>query len=189
MAYEKGAAILAVCYGHQLLAEALGGQVGWHPGGLELGTHQIGLDAEAASHPVLAHLPKTFMANLYHSQTVLITPPSATVLGASEHDPHQILAYGDRILSCQFHPEFDLEIIKNFAQPVLEKPPSRKAGRPEGLKVGLPLSETPESASIIGSFASLVLEQETLVDNWGQAHSYQEAGKKNSQPNHFPLAL
>ncbi len=41
--------VLGVCYGHQLLAHALGGEAGYHPNGRETGTHEVELLPEAAS--------------------------------------------------------------------------------------------------------------------------------------------
>ncbi len=37
---------------------------------------------------------------------MLVPPPGATVLASSDHDAHQILRYGPKTLSVQFHPEF-----------------------------------------------------------------------------------
>ncbi|MBQ4132408.1 MAG: glutamine amidotransferase, partial [Desulfovibrionaceae bacterium] len=72
-ALDCGVKVLGVCYGHQLLARAMGGVVDYHPCGLELGTHRIELNREAQQkgHPLLPPLPAVFSANLSHHQSVV----------------------------------------------------------------------------------------------------------------------
>lgn len=110
-ASAAGVPLLGVCYGHQLMAHAFGGVVGYHPQGREIGQHAVTLSDNARSDPLLAALPATFSANLTHEQTVLTPPPGAAVLGWSAHDPHQILRYGPNAISVQFHPEFFPELM------------------------------------------------------------------------------
>ncbi|UUZ77983.1 glutamine amidotransferase [Polaromonas sp. P1(28)-13] len=109
---EAGQPLLGVCYGHQLMAHALGGEVNYHPQGREVGLQTITLSQDAAQDPLLAGFPAKFEANLTHEQSVLKPPPGATVRGRSDHDPHQILRYGPNALSVQFHPEFTPEIMR-----------------------------------------------------------------------------
>ena len=55
---ERGIPTLGICYGHQLLAHALGGEVGDNPNGREFGTVTVELTAEAADDPLLGGLPR-----------------------------------------------------------------------------------------------------------------------------------
>ena len=146
----KRVPVLAVCYGHQLLAHALGGTVGPLPGGMELGTHQVTLEPLAQKHPLLQEMPQRFSANMAHSQTVLKAPKGAVVLGRSAHDAHQILAYGRHVLSLQFHPEFDAAAMHACVCMELD----RLALLPEfrAPHLGLPVQETPEARGILGAF-------------------------------------
>ncbi len=98
--------LFGVCYGHQLMAHALGGEVGYHPAGLEVGCQEIELLPSAKSDPLAGALPSHFTAHLTHLQTVLAPPLGAVALARSSHDPHQILRYGPHAVSTQFHPEF-----------------------------------------------------------------------------------
>jgi GMP synthase - Glutamine amidotransferase domain len=99
--------LFGVCYGHQLLAHAFGGTVGYLGDGPEMGCFEVTLSPMAIAHPLLTGLPHKFMANLSHSQGVLELPPNAVCLASSARDPHQIVEYGNGSFSVQFHPEFD----------------------------------------------------------------------------------
>ena len=67
--------------------------------------------AIAKNDDFFADMPEQFGAYLTHEQSVLVPPPGATVLARSEHDAHQILRYGPRALSVQFHPEFTAPLM------------------------------------------------------------------------------
>jgi GMP synthase (glutamine-hydrolysing) len=119
--YSSQSPFLGVCYGHQLAAQALGGVVDYNPRGCELGSHEIKLFPEAQEHPILKGLPESFRANLSHSQTVIKLPKGAQVLASSEYDPHQIISYGPKSLTVQFHPEFDGRTTRGFVDAAVEK--------------------------------------------------------------------
>ena len=73
--HEKNVPILAICYGHQLLAQALGGTVEDNPNGLEFGTVQITATAAAADDELLGCLPQSYAAQTTHSQRVASRQP------------------------------------------------------------------------------------------------------------------
>lgn len=103
--------LLGVCYGHQLLADALGGTVADNPNGKEVGMQQVTLAAEAADDPLLRQFPAHFTAYLTHRQSVLTPPPGARVLARSAADGCQIVRYGAHAFSVQFHPEFTADVM------------------------------------------------------------------------------
>jgi GMP synthase (glutamine-hydrolysing) len=105
-AVEQGLPLLGVCYGHQLMAYALGGRVDDNPRGWERGLQQLEMNACSANDPLLSQLPTHFSAWLSHRQSVLQPPPGAQVLAASAQDDCQIIRYTPQALSVQFHPEF-----------------------------------------------------------------------------------
>ncbi|MEB6534491.1 glutamine amidotransferase [Pantoea stewartii] len=103
--------LLGVCYGHQLMAYALGGKVADNPHGWERGLLALNTTTAAKHDPLLATLPDHFEAWLSHRQSVVIPPPQSTILAQSEKDPCQVLRYSPNALSMQFHPEFDRQIM------------------------------------------------------------------------------
>lgn len=102
--------LFGVCYGHQLMAHALGGRVDYHPQGREFGCKPITLLPAAASDALFDDCPPTFAAHLAHEQSVIELPPDAQVLAFSDHDRHQIVRYGPNAMSTQFHPEFSTAV-------------------------------------------------------------------------------
>lgn len=108
-ALDAALPLLGVCYGHQLMAYALGGKVGDNPNGWERGLKT--LTQKGREDPWLASLPGEFQAWLSHRQSVITPPPHAEVLASSELDGCQILRYSAQALSVQFHPEFTRDIM------------------------------------------------------------------------------
>jgi hypothetical protein len=86
--------VLGICYGHQLLADALGGQVAYHPQGPEAGVVDVQLLPEAAQDPIFADLPPSFPAAVIHWQSVSTLPPGAVRLAANDLNPTMPSASG-----------------------------------------------------------------------------------------------
>jgi GMP synthase (glutamine-hydrolysing) len=110
-AFKIAVPVFGVCYGHQLMAHALGGRVDYLADGAELGTLPVTLDARGIEDAALLDYPATFQAHLSHSQTVVELPAGATCLAYSARDKHQIVRYTDKSMSVQFHPEFTDALI------------------------------------------------------------------------------
>ncbi len=113
-AIDAGLPVLGVCYGHQLLAHALGGRVDYHPGGREVGTVCIERTDDADDDHLLGAAPRRFLAHATHSQSVLELPPGATALARSAHDPHHAVRYAPHAWGLQFHPEFSVEAMRAY---------------------------------------------------------------------------
>ena len=111
---RAGLPLLGICYGHQLLAHALGGRVDDHPQGREMGTIDVEVLPGAAGDPLFDGLPDRFAAHATHLQTVLEPPPGATVLARSAHDACQAFRWGDRAWGVQFHPEFSATHMRGY---------------------------------------------------------------------------
>lgn len=105
--------MLGICYGHQLIAHAMGGKVGFRQSGIEIGTHTIQLTSAAQQDPLFNSMPNLFPAHLVHSQSVTHLPDNVVILATSEQEPHQSYRIGETIWGVQFHPEFSTSVM-NF---------------------------------------------------------------------------
>jgi GMP synthase-like glutamine amidotransferase len=101
--------MVGVCFGHQVMAHALGGHVekshkGWGAG---LHTYSI-VHPEPWDDGV-----KSISVPASHQDQVIVQPPNTDVVAASEFTPFASLAWTDRpAISFQFHPEFSPEFAK-----------------------------------------------------------------------------
>jgi GMP synthase-like glutamine amidotransferase len=91
--------MFGACFGHQVIAMALGGTVGPNPGGWVLGQTQTMMNGA----PIRLYAA--------HREQVLALPPGAQVLGGNEDCPIGSFAVGEAILTTQYHPEMTPEFI------------------------------------------------------------------------------
>ena len=155
-AVEAGVPVLGVCYGHQLLAHALGGEVGYHPKGRESGTYEVTLHTPAAEDVLFQGLPKQFQAQLTHRQSVLTLPADAVLLASNEFEPHQAFRVGANAWGVQFHPEFTADIMRAYlnAQAAdLEKEGASPAALLDKV------TDAPHATSLLTRFSELVMDR------------------------------
>lgn len=113
-AAHAGLPLFGICYGHQLLAHALGGTVDWNPRGREIGTVPLKLHAAAASDPLFGGLGEQIHAQTTHRQSVLTTPAAAQVLASSALEDCQAFRWGESVWGVQFHPEFNTGLMRSY---------------------------------------------------------------------------
>ena len=101
--------MLGVCFGHQLIAQALGGEVAPGDQGEELGAQTMML-TEAGRRDALFHqLPENMTTMQSHEDVVTELPDGAARLASSRSTSCQAFALGTTIRAVQFHPEFTVE--------------------------------------------------------------------------------
>ncbi len=110
-AYGTGAPMVGVCFGHQILAEALNGKVVKSERGWGCGIHEYTLQARTEwmdSHQ------DTIAIHAMHQDQVVDLPPGAKVLASSDFCPYAALAYGETAISIQPHPEFTADFQREI---------------------------------------------------------------------------
>ncbi|WP_420568112.1 type 1 glutamine amidotransferase [Thalassovita sp.] len=99
-----GLPLVGICFGHQIVAQALGGKVEKFQGGWAIGRHSYDLDGTQL------HL------NAWHQDQVVTRPEGARVLASNDFCENAMLAYGDHILTIQPHPEFTAQEIQSLLE-------------------------------------------------------------------------
>ena len=115
-AVQHATPVLGICYGHQLLAHALGGRVGPNPRGRQIGTVRVQLAERAGEDALLAEFGGSLRAHTTHAEAVLELPNAATRLGSSRGDPNTTFSFGTAAWGVQFHPEFDAYVMKRYIE-------------------------------------------------------------------------
>src|SRR5690606_28642593 len=89
-AYAAGTPMLGICFGHQIMADALGGEVRKSEKGWGLGRHAYKVRQRPA---FLAEAPENLAVACSHQDQVIVPPATAEVLLASEFAPNAGLLY------------------------------------------------------------------------------------------------
>lgn len=144
---------LGVCFGHQMLAYALGGRVGYNPRGAEMGTVTVVPTERAADDALFRDLPSPLTVQASHSQSAIELPDAAVLLARNAHDPHHAFRIGECAWGVQFHPEWDAAITRLGVE--LSRAQLLQEGQDvEALLAGC--RETPEAALIMARFGDIV---------------------------------
>ena len=102
--YNSQKPLVGICFGHQVIASALGGRVerykdGWTAGPVKYARLDNGQEQE-----VLA----------FHQDQVTGLPPEARVVGSSDTCEYAVLRYGDNAFTMQFHPELTSDYVRDL---------------------------------------------------------------------------
>ena len=153
-AVAAGTPVLGVCYGHQLLAHALGGRVAKNPHGREIGSVRVRLLPEARSDPLLGELSAPLTVQATHVEAVLELPAGARRLAETGLDANHAFAVGERVWGVQFHPEFDADVMRAYLAA------RREILRSEGIdpeRLERRVENSPQGPELLRRFAQLAV--------------------------------
>ncbi len=137
--HDAKARTVGICFGHQLVAQALGGAVGRAPGGWGVGVHTwTVVRHESWMRPA----KREFRLLASHQDQIETLPPGARLLASSTFCPHAAFAIGDHMLALQGHPEF----TKAYAEFLMHK---RRAALGAAFEPGMrSLDQTTDAGAI-----------------------------------------
>ncbi len=119
---------LGVCLGAQLLADALGGEVGAMPQ-REIGVYAITLNAAGLNSMPTKGMPREFKTLQWHGQEVRRLPENATLLASSPLCQVQAFSVNDHAFGIQFHQEVDQATIDQWRDDLVEAVGSAECDR------------------------------------------------------------
>ena len=151
---ESRRPLLAICYGHQLLAHALGGVVARNPRGREIGTVEVEVDR--SDDLLLGGPARVIRVQASHVESVLELPAGARRLAWNDADPNHAFRVGECAWGVQFHPEFDAEVVRGYIRA------RREALRDEGLDADALIrasSDSPDGPALLARFGQIVRQR------------------------------
>lgn len=162
LAHAEEMPLLGVCFGHQLIGQALGGRVIRNPRGWELGSYEIGLTDAGRDDALFAGLPQRFRVNLSHQDIVaeesLAEIPGLRILAGNDKAPIQALAAGPYMRGVQFHPEFSGPVTHAYIESRREllTEDARQRYAPEDLPERLlaQVQDCPEGEAVLHNFVT-----------------------------------
>ena len=105
--------VVGICFGHQLLAQALGGKVEKSDKGWGFGLQTYRVDEAPAYN---GRAPAKITVAALHQDQVIEVPTGGRVIASSDFCPNAAIAYGDTALSFQPHPEFNVPFLRGIAK-------------------------------------------------------------------------
>jgi len=105
-----------ICFGHQMLGQALGGEVIKNPRGREIGTVDLEILADDPIFEGPARAGARSLANATHVDTVGTLPRGARVLARTALEPNAAVRFDETTWGVQFHPEMDAAVARTYLE-------------------------------------------------------------------------
>ena len=102
--HDASVPLVGICFGHQIIAQVMGGRVVKSGKGWSVGVESFEIDKPQ---DWMTRVPKQVSLYSFYQDQVTELPPTASVFSSSEFCPYAGLSYGDSIISVQAHPEIE----------------------------------------------------------------------------------
>ncbi len=144
VAFTASVPVVGICFGHQVMAQALGGRVEKFEGGWSVGLTEYPIEG------------RTYALNAWHQDQVVKVPPGSEVVGSTDFCENAALLYPGKGFSVQPHPEFENDItgrlLDHRAEGVVEADRIRHARE----KLSLPHNNADMASRIAAFFKETV---------------------------------
>ncbi|MEX5727012.1 GMP synthase-like glutamine amidotransferase [Rhodovulum iodosum] len=145
-AIAENVPIVGICFGHQIIARALGGRVEKFAGGWEVGPTEYEIEGQS------------YRLQAWHQDQVITPPDGAETVGTAPGCAHAALIYGDRAYSVQPHPEYGPAFIEGLMQ--VRAPGVVPPDRLAAARAVLDRSTAPSSARMAARMAAFLRREE-----------------------------
>ena len=147
-AIKEKIALMGICFGHQIIAETMGGEVQKSEKGWGVGVQRY----ERIFEPAWAQkLGPSFSGYASHQDQIINPPNSSHTVYGSSFCPHAILTYGNKdkpsAISIQSHPEFSNKLLKR----IIKRRIGKTVPRPVGKKALKSLEKKPDNLRVFKS--------------------------------------
>lgn len=144
-AFEIRTRMIGVCFGHQIIADAMGGIVRKSEKGWGVGRHTYDI---IARRPWMKDAGSSISLSVSHQDQVIEPPAGAITLARSEHTEHAVLAYEQApVMSIQGHPEFSDAFVADLYEARRGKSLSDQA-----VDAAIASLKRPEDSALVGDW-------------------------------------
>jgi len=159
-AIQKGIPLLGICFGHQLLADVLGGAVE-SMGEYEIGYRTVEHDGSSL---LFSGIDRDFTVFTTHSDRVRRLPPGAELLARNDYGIHGFR--NGQVFAVQFHPEYDREMAERVTRGKDELPESKVQHVFDGITEENIAAAT-EATAVFENFLTFVRERQPVEETAG----------------------